>query len=388
MADEFVSVSEIHEFPPQVAADQSRSHASHGYCEAHRTNRGEQVMDDYQESNHNENENGRMAPGAERWLVVAVIALLAIAVIAFTYGYHQQSLVRQLTAESTTASASVTQLENQVSALTAKLNDMTAAQTAAQTTKAQQSSSPADSEPSTSASAQTPDASASPTSTPAASPKPAHTKKPAARRRTPVDTKYNQLQAQLADQQKQLKATQEEVEKNRADLEGSLSSTRDDLNGSIARTHEELVTLEKRGERSYYEFDLSKSKQFSRVGPVTLSLRKADTKHRSYNLAMIVDDDQLQKKNVNLFEPIWIHTENESQPVQIVVNKIDKDFVHGYVSAPKYKPSELNTSGSATGATVTPVSAKTPASTTPTPNPQQPPPSEQPQQPLPLQPEL
>ena len=61
----------------------------------------------------------------------------------------------------------------------------------------------------------------------------------------------------MADQQKQLKETQDEVAKDRSDLEGSinstrddLNSTRDDLNGSIAKTHDELVALEKRGERA------------------------------------------------------------------------------------------------------------------------------------------
>ncbi len=71
---------------------------------------------------------------------------------------------------------------------------------------------------------------------------------------------------------------------------------------------------------------------------------------------MIVDDNQLTKKRVNLYEPIWIHTENESQPVQVVVNRVEKNLVHGYVSAPKYKPSELAVS-STTGATITPVAA-------------------------------
>src|SRR5262249_9800756 len=123
---------------------------------------------------------------------------------------------------------------------------------------------------------------------------------------------------------------------------------------SIAKTHEELVVLAKRGERSYFEFDLEKSKQFQRFGPVTLSLRKADTKHKSFDLQMIVDDNTLTKKKVNLYEPIWIHTENESQPVQVVVNRIDKSHVHGYVSAPKYKPSELVSTSTPA---VTPVSA-------------------------------
>ena len=153
--------------------------------------------------------------------------------------------------------------------------------------------------------------------------------------------RWKQLQAKVDDQEKQLKDTQDLVAKNRTDLEGALSSTKDELNGSIATTHEELVALQKRGERNYFEFDLSKSKSFKREGPLSLSLRKADDKHRTYDIAMIVDDNQLAKKKVNLYEPIWIHRTDDPQPVQIVVNKIGKDTIHGYVSAPKYRNSEL-----------------------------------------------
>jgi len=327
-------------------------------------------MDEYQESNHH-NENGWVAArvGANRWLVIAVVALLGIAAVSFAYGLHQQSLVRQLTAQTATANAAVNQMQGQLSAVTAKLNDMTTARTLPQAPAA--SAEPPDaaiSEPAADSSAKNLEA-ASP-STPATSAKSAPAKRHVSKRRNPVvDKKYMQLQSQLAEQQKQLKETQDEVAKNRSDLEGTINSTRDDLNGSIAKTHEELVALEKRGERSYFEFDLSKSKQFQRVGPLTLSLRKADTKHKSYDVAMIVDDNELQKKKVNLYEPIWIHTENDSQPVQIIVNRIDKDTVHGYISAPKYKPSELAAAGSAS---VTPVSTKSPSNAPVPSQPQQP----------------
>ncbi len=145
----------------------------------------------------------------------------------------------------------------------------------------------------------------------------------------------------LAAQQKQLNQTEDEISGTRSDLEGKLGSTRDELNGSIARTHDELVALEKRGERSYYEFDLSRTKEFQREGPIQISLRKADSKHQSYDLMMLVDDHQLSKKKVDLYEPIWLHEADQPQPVQIVVNQIDKNHVHGYISAPKYRESEL-----------------------------------------------
>ena len=327
-------------------------------------------MDEYQESNHNDHNSwAAMQAGANRLLLILVVALLGIAGVAFAYGLHQQSTVRQLTAQTATATAAMNQMQGQLNAVTAKLNDLTAAQASPQATATSaQPSDAAASGLSEDSSAKAPEATSS--STPVVPAKPAPVKKHVAKRRAPaVDKKYEQLQAQLAQQQKELKDTQDEVAKNRSDLEGTINSTRDDLNGSIAKTHDELVVLEKRGERSYFEFDLSKSKQFQRVGPLTLSLRKSDTKHKSYDVAMIVDDNELQKKKVNLYEPIWIHTENDSQPVQIIVNRIDKDTVHGYISAPKYKSSELAAVGSAT---VTPVSTKSPANAPAPSQPQQP----------------
>lgn len=302
-------------------------------------------MHEYSEEHENGNKTGTGPASTNRWLVIAAALLLGVAVVAFGYGYRQQLLVGHLTAEATMANATITQMQGQLNGVTAKLNEMTAAQAAA-----------------AEAAAKTQAQNANSTEKKAA----AHT---GPRRTTTADKRYKQLQAQLEEQQKQLKDTQELVAKNRSDLEGNLTSTRDELNGSIAKTHEELVALAKRGERSYFEFDLTKSKQFQRVGPVTLSLRKADAKHKSYDVQMIVDDNQLTKKKVNLYEPIWIHTENESQPVQVVVNRVEKNLVHGYVSAPKYKPSELATIG---GGSLTPVSAHPqPAGQTP-PSPDQP----------------
>lgn len=324
-------------------------------------------MDEYQESNHNDHNSwAALQAGANRLLLIVVVALFGVTVVAFAYAIHQQSIARQQSAQVATTTAAMNQMQGQLNALTAKLNEVTAAQTLPQ---APATPTPAPDAANAAAAADTSaqTAEAASTATPVAPAKPAPTKKHVAKRRAPVvDKKYVQLQAQLAEQEKKLKETQDEVAKNRSDLEGTINSTRDDLNGSIAKTHDELVVLEKRGERSYFEFDLSKQKQFQRVGPLTLSLRKTDTKHKSYDVAMIVDDNELQKKKVNLYEPIWIHTETDSQPVQIIVNRIDKDTVHGYISAPKYKPSELAAFGSAS---VTPVSTKSPANT---PNPQQP----------------
>jgi len=302
-------------------------------------------MEEYLDMNENEHKKSPAPSGPNRWLVAALVALIVVAGLAAGYGFRQQLLVGHLTAQQSMANATINEMQGQVNTLTAKLNEITAAQQAQQAAAA-------------AAQAKTVAAHTNATGAKAAS-----AKRPAAENK-----RLKELQARIDDQQKQLKETQDQVAKNRSDLEGNLSSTRDELNGSIAKTHEELVALSKRGERSYFEFDLTKSKQFQRVGPLTLALRKADTKHKSYNLEMIVDDNKLSKKNVNLYEPIWIHTENDGQPVQVVVNRVEKDTVHGYVSAPKYKASEL-AAGSMGAASITPVAAHPPA---PDQNPQSP----------------
>ncbi len=305
-------------------------------------------MEPYEEQNLHENKEHKpsdVPATTNHWLVVALIILLAVAGYAVNYGARQHSLAEQMKLQASANTASMDQLQAQVSTLTAKLNQMTSAQPPA-ASPAPASTAPAAVEEESVAPAPAPVA-ASPAVV--ATPKPAPAKRAATKRRAaPVDKRYSQLKSQLDAQEKELKDTQDAVAKNRADLEGSISSTRDELNGSIAKTHDELVALEKRGERSYFEFDLSKSKQFQRFGPLTISLRKTDTKHKTYDLAMMVDDNELNKKKVNLYEPIWIHTESGAQPIQVVVNRIDKDFIHGYVSAPKYKQSELAAISSST----------------------------------------
>ena len=157
-----------------------------------------------------------------------------------------------------------------------------------------------------------------------------------------VDPRVKQLQSQLAEQQKQIDSSREDLTKTREDLETKVNSTHDELSGSIARTHDELVELQKRGERNYYEFKLDKTKDFQRVGPFSVSLRKVNFKRKSYDLAMIVDDNQLQKKSVNLYEPVWIRVGDHPQPAELVVNQIAKNQIQGYISEPKYRQSALS----------------------------------------------
>jgi len=183
---------------------------------------------------------------------------------------------------------------------------------------------------------------------------------PGARPKAKEDLRWKQVESQLAEHRSQLAVqrdriaqTQEDVRRTGDQLDGKINSTRDELNQSIARTHEDVLLLQKRGERKIYEFDLAKSKQFQRVGPISVSLRKADTKHRNYDLSLVVDDRPVEKQHVNLLEPVWITLSDLPQPIQLVVNQIDKNRVRGYISEPRYKNADL-------GAAPTPSTAQAP----------------------------
>jgi hypothetical protein len=237
------------------------------------------------------------------WLAAGIVVLVIALGLTVGYIYQQQNNSKILMSHDSELNSTVSQMQNQIDTLTSKLNQPAAA--------------PA----------------------PSVTPEQLHAANAAAKHRAAEDAKrFNTMQSSIDDQQKVLADTQNQVSQTRTDLEAGINSTRDDLNGSIARTHDELVSLEQKGERSYFEFDIAKAKHFQKEGPLMVSLRKTDPKHKKYDLAMVVDDNQLSKKNVNLYEPVWIAGADHAQ-VQLVVNKVDKDHIHGYVSAPKYAES-------------------------------------------------
>jgi hypothetical protein len=172
------------------------------------------------------------------------------------------------------------------------------------------------------------------------------------RRLASNDAHWKQVQDELALHNRQLAESEKNLEKTRSDLEGTISSTRSDLEGnlsstrdelgqSIARSHDELVALAKKGERNYFEFDIPKGKEYQHAGPISVSLRKAKTKQQYCDLMLLVDDVALTKKHVNLYEPVFLYPTGYPRAVEVVVNKIGPNTVHGYISEPKYKEAEM-----------------------------------------------
>jgi hypothetical protein len=124
----------------------------------------------------------------------------------------------------------------------------------------------------------------------------------------------------------------------KSDLESTkngLQMTRGEFGTLIAKNHDEIDQLRRLGERDYYEFTVNGKGQRSRVGNVALEVRDTDTKKNMFTVALYVDDMRLEKKNRSVDEPIYFYTRGSHTPAELVVNKVGKNQVTGYLSVPK-----------------------------------------------------
>ncbi len=237
-------------------------------------------------------------------LLFALIALLAVGLIgAGVYAWHQHSIAEKTAAQNAQVAAALQSTNTQVEQLNAKLNDLTAPKP-------------------------TPEPTPAPPVVVHLKKKPGIAAKPHVR---PDDPRWKKFQEQIDAQGKAIDSTRQD-----------LSSTRTELQTSIARTHDEVVALQKKGERNYFEFDLDKAKGYQRYGPVGIRLKKANVKKQYADLELLVDDVALTQKHVNRLQPMIFYAAEESDlPVELVINGISKNHIRGYVSAPKYRRSEL-----------------------------------------------
>src|SRR5579864_6900556 len=137
----------------------------------------------------------------------------------------------------------------------------------------------------------------------------------------------------------------------RTDLDSTredLKMARSELGTLIARNHDEIDQLRRLGERDYIEFTVSGKNKPQKVGNVTVELKGVNQKRNQYSVTMTVEDKRFEKKNRALNEPVFFYISGTRLPEELVINKVGKDQVSGYVSIPKAN-SQTNTSASTSG---------------------------------------
>jgi chromosome segregation ATPase len=149
--------------------------------------------------------------------------------------------------------------------------------------------------------------------------------------RQETTTQFTKVDGQVSTVKGDLEVTRNDLAASRREI----GDVRDSLGRQIAHNAEELSILKRRGERDYFEFDIRKAKDMSRVAGIRIQLTKADPKARKYDVTLQVDDAKLQKKGQLLNEPIQLSVGKDRVRYELVVNAIDKDRIRGYISTPK-----------------------------------------------------
>ncbi|HLJ24328.1 MAG TPA: hypothetical protein VKT71_09500 [Candidatus Acidoferrales bacterium] len=136
----------------------------------------------------------------------------------------------------------------------------------------------------------------------------------------------------------EVKGVDGKVEGVRTDLTGTqndLKMARSELGTLIARNHEDVEQLRRLGERDYIEFTIDTKNKPQKVGAFVVELKGTNPAKKRYNVALVVDDSRIEKKNLPVDEPIFFHQGNDRRPLELVVNTVGKDKVTGYISVPK-----------------------------------------------------
>jgi hypothetical protein len=135
-----------------------------------------------------------------------------------------------------------------------------------------------------------------------------------------------------------VKTVDTRVSKVSTDLDkttSDLNMARSELGTLIARNHDEIDVLRRQGERDYTEFTITGKNQPQKVGNVTIVLKGVNEKHNRSNIVYTVEDKSYEAKNANVNTPLFFYMSGSHQPEELVINKVGKNTVSGYLSVPK-----------------------------------------------------
>jgi len=129
--------------------------------------------------------------------------------------------------------------------------------------------------------------------------------------------------------------TRKDLDAAKAEFSGALAGTKGELTGAIARTHDELVALAHKTDRDYFEFSIGKKGSQQKVGTVMIQLEKTNPKKNQFTVNLYADDKRIERKDQAMNSPVYFYLQGASSALELVVNKLGKDSIAGYVSTPK-----------------------------------------------------
>ncbi len=124
------------------------------------------------------------------------------------------------------------------------------------------------------------------------------------------------------------------INKKIGDTNDALNGAKGELSGAIAKTHDELVALAHKTDRDYFEFTLSRGSQ-QKVGNIQVRLEKTNPKKNNFTADLFFDDKRTVRKDQAIDSPVLFYMQGAPSACELVVNKLDKNTISGYLSTPK-----------------------------------------------------
>ena len=120
---------------------------------------------------------------------------------------------------------------------------------------------------------------------------------------------------------------------NRAGLANSKRRL-DRLDRDLDSTSERLSQLSRSLERERIDFELQEKGGFIKVMDVHLNLRDANARKQRYDLDIYVGRKRIQKKHQYANEPVYFFVEGIEKPYEVVITRIVRNQVAGYLTVP------------------------------------------------------
>jgi hypothetical protein len=156
-----------------------------------------------------------------------------------------------------------------------------------------------------------------------------------------VSTDVSSVKTDVGGVKTDVAATKTELQNTESQLKrvtGDLGVT----SGLVATNAKELDILKHKGDRNYYDVNLTKGAKPTSISGISLSLKKADAKHSKYTLLVESDDKKIEKKDKNLDEPVQFYTGKDKLLYELVINSINKNQAIGYLATPKNAPAPMS----------------------------------------------
>ena len=149
-----------------------------------------------------------------------------------------------------------------------------------------------------------------------------------------IEEEVGEVNARLSQANSSIGELRDMTTANRGDIDGNSTAI-----GEVRTTADgNTVVIDgvKRSlEREYYNFELEKKGGIMKVFDVALNLKNTNVKEQRFAIEIIANGKRIKKQRHPINEPIFFYAGGDNRRYELLVNRIAKNMIVGYVSVPK-----------------------------------------------------